>query len=132
MLKPGGGFGADDAPPGTNDAAPGLKAKLEALGLRPVPLFWSLCRRLAGLTGGGAALSSQESPMIADRFNLQAAAAGLHLVQDGSSIGGTRQPVDSRQCFATDGLFMRSSKCKYFMIRYVGTNAIQTKRAYPD
>ena len=63
MLKPGGGLGACDPPDGTKDAAPGLKEKLLALGLSPV-LGWPLCKRLAGFTGGGAALSSQESPMI--------------------------------------------------------------------
>lgn len=63
MLKPGGGLGACDPPDGTKDAAPGLKEKLLALGLSPV-LGWPLCKRLAGFTGGGAALSSQESPMM--------------------------------------------------------------------
>lgn len=67
MLNPGGGLGACDAPEGTKDEAPGLKEKLLALGLRPV-LAWPLCKRLAGFTGGGAAVSSHESPMIGRTF----------------------------------------------------------------
>ena len=63
MLNPGGGLGACEGPDGTKDAAPGLKEKVFALGLSP--LFpWPFCKRLVGFPGGGAALSSQESPMI--------------------------------------------------------------------
>ena len=63
MLNPGGGLGAWEAPDGTNDEAPGLKEKLLALGFSPL-LGWPLCKRFAGFPGSGAALSSQESPMI--------------------------------------------------------------------
>ena len=61
IVKPGGGAWACDPLPGTNELAEGLKEKLAALGLRLFPLFWPLCNKLAGLTGGGAALSSHES-----------------------------------------------------------------------
>lgn len=64
MVKPGGGACAcDDPPPGTKELAAGLKEKVAALGLR-LPLFWPRCNKVVGLTGGGAGLSSHESPIM--------------------------------------------------------------------
>lgn len=44
MVKPGGGLDCCELPPGTKEAAAGLKEKLEALGLSPLPLFWPRCK----------------------------------------------------------------------------------------